>query len=344
MDPIRGSRRVAPDATPPTASTAGPTSPPQQPFRGPRPRLSMPPLGSEDSGSEPDVSVLAAVSRAAAADAGAAGAYAEAEAEAMDDDDQVLDHYEAEDTSVEEQVEEEQNEEALPLVDPLSIGLKEISNLGKFTVSSHKPGCGVEELRSEDLKLYWQSDGPQPHKLTVYFVKRVGIREIRFFVDYHQDESYTPTKMVFKSGTSENNLMEFASMTLESPVGWQQVPLAGTGGEPDGNTLVSYVLQMQVLENHQNGKDTHLRSIKIYAFDGDATVHKGVDGDGNDDDDDVDVDDANADDDDDDDDNIGGVFKDDGLGDVVRALASARLEPGEAGFTLPDFMREPEIR
>ncbi|RDA87913.1 hypothetical protein CP532_1716 [Ophiocordyceps camponoti-leonardi (nom. inval.)] len=342
MDPVRGSSRRL--ATPPTASTTGPTSPPQQPFRGPRPRLSMPPLDPDESDSEPEVSILAAASRAAAATAGggavaavgAGDAFVEAEA-MMDDDDQVLEQYEVEDTSVEEQAEEEQmEEEAVSLVDPLSIGLKEISNLGKFTVSSHKPGCGVEELRSEDLKLYWQSDGPQPHKLTVYFVKRVGIREIRFYVDYHQDESYTPTKMVFKSGTSENNLMEFASMTLESPVGWQQVPLAGTGGEPDGNTLVSYVLQMQVLENHQNGKDTHLRSIKIYAFDGDAAVHKGEGGDDADDDAHADVDDA--------DDNRGGAFKDDGLGDMVRALASARLEHGEAGFTLPDFMREPEIR
>lgn len=44
---------------------------------------------------------------------------------------------------------------ALP-ADPSALGLKEISNLGKFTVSSYKPGNGVEELRSDDTDAYWQ--------------------------------------------------------------------------------------------------------------------------------------------------------------------------------------------
>lgn len=192
-----------------------------------------------------------------------------------------------------------------------------------------------------------RSDGPQPHNLTVYFVKRVGIRDIRFFVDYNEDESYTPTKIVFKSGTSENNLIEFATMNMDSPVGWQQVPIAGAGGEPDGNTLVSYVLQMQILENHQNGKDTHLRGIKIYAFDADtahgASAAGGVDaragapldgsGIGDDYDDLVAAASGEM-----------GFGSGDKLGDIARALAAARLESGEGGFSIPDFMREPEIR
>ncbi|KDN62777.1 putative anaphase-promoting complex subunit 10 [Colletotrichum sublineola] len=203
-----------------------------------------------------------------------------------------------------------------PEFDPLAAGLKEISNLGKFTVSSHKQGNGVEQLRNDSLKTYWQSDGPQPHKLTVYFIKRVGIRDIRFFVDYNEDESYTPTKIIFKSGTSENNLIQFATMEMSQPSGWQQVPIVGAGGGPDGNTLVSYVFQMQILENHQNGKDTHLRSIKIYAADTDATnidldsIHHQVANEG------ADEEPANPWD----------------------------LSVLEAGLTIPDFMKEPEIR
>ncbi|KAJ3956270.1 hypothetical protein N0V92_007194 [Colletotrichum tropicale] len=176
----------------------------------------------------------------------------------------------AEDTSVEDGENHIDQQEEEPEFDPVAAGLKEISNLGKFTVSSHKQGNGVDQLRHDSLKSYWQSDGPQPHKLTVYFIKRVGIRDIRFYVDYNEDESYTPTKIIFKSGTSENNLIQFATMDLSAPSGWQLVPIAGSGGGPDGNTLVSYVFQMQILENHQNGKDTHLRSIKIYAADTDG--------------------------------------------------------------------------
>ncbi|KAG5970752.1 hypothetical protein E4U55_001458 [Claviceps digitariae] len=315
-------------------------------------RLSMP-YDSDESASEPDVSVLdMARARRTRMDQQMRNMTYDEEAASPQR------QYDAEDTSVEdfadgreaegdeEQADEEDDEdededndeehdEIMNLVDPAEIGLKEISNLGRFTVSSHKPGSGVEELRSDDLKLFWQSDGPQPHKLTVYFVKRVGIRDIRFFVDYNEDESYTPTKIVFKSGTSENNLIEFATMVLDSPAGWQQVPIAGTGGEPDGNTLVSYVLQMQILENHQNGKDTHLRGIKIYAFDSDNAQVGAAAG-------------AAADDMADSslskDSGAGAWNVGDALGDIVRSLAAARLEGGETGYAIPDFMREPEIR
>lgn len=162
----------------------------------------------------------------------------------------------------------------------------------------------------------------------------MGIRDIRFYVNYNEDESYTPTKIIFKSGTSENNLIQFAAMNLASPVGWQQVPLAGVGGEPDGNTLVSWVLQMQILENHQNGKDTHLRGIKIYAFDADAVQQTDPDSSRLDDTLDVSA--------------VAGsrrrVSGNPRLDEIAQTLAAARLEGGDSGFTLPDFMRDPEIR
>ncbi|KAH6971711.1 anaphase-promoting complex, subunit 10-domain-containing protein [Ilyonectria sp. MPI-CAGE-AT-0026] len=328
--------------------TAANTHPAAQPTN--HPRLSMPLVDSDDSGSEPDLSVLGMARPAPIA---ATPEVVEQQTQSMsyneddedenedegedEDEDEVLsqEQYEAEDTSVEdEQIDEEENE-GVPLIDPATAGLKEISNLARFTVSSHKPGNGVEELRSDDLKMYWQSDGPQPHKLTVYFVKRVGIRDIRFFVDYNEDESYTPTKIVFKSGTSENNLIEFATIALESPVGWQQVPLAGAGGDPDGNTLVSYVLQMQILENHQNGKDTHLRGIKIYAFDADSAQGPGRDG--NPVEDVVGLVDSAV-----------GRNGRNGAGhrvsSVKRQPGMLRFDPGDGGLTIPDFMREPELR
>lgn len=287
------------------------------------------------SDSEPDLSHLGMTRRGMTA-------VLEQQANQMTyDDDDAMSHgqYDAEEVSLgenenvdenaedncDDQVEEEQEEEPLPIIDPAVFGLKEISNLGKFTVSSHKPGNGVEQLRSDDLTSYWQSDGPQPHKLTIYFVKRVGIRDIRFYVDYNEDESYTPTKIIFKSGTSENNLIQFAAMNMESPVGWQQVPLAGVGGEPDGNTLVSWVLQMQILENHQNGKDTHLRGIKIYAFDADAVQPSEPDNTVNTD-------------------SLAERQAAARLDDIAQILAAARLESSETGFSLPDFMRDAEIR
>lgn len=51
---------------------------------------------------------------------------------------------------------EEDGPEQQPPFDPSAVGLKEISNLASFTVSSYKPGCGVKELRDDDVNQFWQ--------------------------------------------------------------------------------------------------------------------------------------------------------------------------------------------
>ncbi|KAF5723625.1 anaphase-promoting complex subunit 10 [Fusarium mundagurra] len=320
-----------------------------------RSRLSMPPRDSDASSSdaEPDESILFNRARPMPAPAGpssdATMAYNDDQAAEDDADQRTLSHspeeYEDEnsigeeeedddvdeDEDDEEAAEHDQAHEAATLFDPATAGLKEISNLARFTVSSHKPGNGVEELKSDDLKLFWQSDGPQPHKLTMYFTKRVGIRDIRFYVDYNEDESYTPTKVVFKAGTSENNLIEFATMALENPSGWQQVPIAGAGGGPDGNTLVAWVVQMQILENHQNGKDTHLRGIKIYSFDNDSALGPGRDG--NPVEDVLDLMDTAT-----------SHINPSSTRSRLSNFGASNFESGEGGLAIPEFMREPEIR
>jgi hypothetical protein len=43
-----------------------------------------------------------------------------------------------------------------PPFDAKALGLKEIGNLASWTVSSCKPGCGVEALRDEDIQQFWQ--------------------------------------------------------------------------------------------------------------------------------------------------------------------------------------------
>ncbi|KAK4101780.1 galactose-binding like protein [Parathielavia hyrcaniae] len=150
---------------------------------------------------------------------------------------------------------------------PAALGLKEINNLAHFGVSSHRPGNGVAELLSDDLDKYWQSDGQQPHLLTIHFLRCVEIRTIRFYVDYNQDESYTPTHIVFYAGTGHHDLIQFAEVPLTNPVGWQDVPIADSGGGADGHSLCCWMVQVLIKENHQNGKDTHIRGIKIYTLD-----------------------------------------------------------------------------
>lgn len=96
------------------------------------------------------------------------------------------------------------------------------------------------------------------------------IRAIRFYVDYNQDESYTPTVVMLSAGTGHHDLIEFATLPMVNPVGWQEVDLSMAGGGDDGQSLCCWIVQVKVKENHQNGKDTHIRGIKIYALDENA--------------------------------------------------------------------------
>ncbi|KAJ5676694.1 uncharacterized protein N7477_002327 [Penicillium maclennaniae] len=215
--------------------------------------------------------------------------------ELVDEDD--LDE-EVDDGLEDDQDEEMHDREKSP--SPLPPNLREISSLASWTVSTSKPGCGVAALRHPSPSQYWQSDGPQPHTLTLHFFKLVAVVRIRVYLDFELDESYTPTKMIFLAGMGGNDLVEFGSWEGDGPCGWVDVPLEGVGGrnggwvrddavrrhrkskggsdEDDeqeqvdddpyaGNVLKAMVIQMRILENHQNGKDTHVRGFQVFACD-----------------------------------------------------------------------------
>ncbi|TLD27753.1 Anaphase-promoting complex subunit 10 [Venturia nashicola] len=177
---------------------------------------------------------------------------------------------------------------------PPPSGLKEISSLASWTVSSSKPGCGIPALRSPSTSQFWQSDGPQPHHLNIHFFKLVEIVGIRIYLDFDLDESYTPTLVKFAAGTGYVDLQEFAVMRFEQPKGWMSVDFEGVGDpaedpcvtdeneeeidmdeeEEKENSLRKMpvlrcmLVQVRICENHQNGKDTHLRGLQIFARDG----------------------------------------------------------------------------
>ncbi|PSN75019.1 galactose-binding like protein, partial [Corynespora cassiicola Philippines] len=139
--------------------------------------------------------------------------------------------------------------------------LREISTLASWTVSSSKPGCSVPQLRSPSTSLFWQSDGPQPHYLNIHFFKLVRIVGLRLYLDFDLDESYTPTRIIFLAGSGNNDLVEWGEMKLEQPRGWVWADFSGMP------VLRAHLVQIKILENHQNGKDTHLRGLQVFAKD-----------------------------------------------------------------------------
>jgi anaphase-promoting complex subunit 10 len=53
----------------------------------------------------------------------------------------------------------------------------------------------VEQLRDQSLDTYWQSDGTQPHNITVQFPGRTSVSELCLYLDFGLDESYAPKKI-----------------------------------------------------------------------------------------------------------------------------------------------------
>lgn len=86
--------------------------------------------------------------------------------------------------------------------------------------------------------------------------------KVALSLDHRLDESYTPARLSVRAGGSQRDLKEVALAELQEPCGWVVVPLRPPGG---GRSLSAYLLQLAVISNHQNGRDTHVREAKIYA-------------------------------------------------------------------------------
>mmetsp|Transcript_14356 Transcript_14356/g.26957 ORF Transcript_14356/g.26957 Transcript_14356/m.26957 type:complete len:323 (+) Transcript_14356:112-1080(+) len=180
--------------------------------------------------------------------------------------------------------------ELMSLTNP---NLREISLEGVWTLSSCKPGNGVTQLIDCSIDTYWQSDGTQPHLINIHFSKRKAVCEVAFYLDYTLDESYTPKRIGIKAGTTFHDLEEIKVVEMNEPTGWVSVPLHAKidplddvlndccgGGEDDflsndkrveererklkSRPLRAHLIQICILTMAQNGRDTHVRQVKLF--------------------------------------------------------------------------------
>lgn len=151
-----------------------------------------------------------------------------------------------------------------------------------WKVSSSKHGNGVMQLRDNDPTTYWQSDGHQPHAITALLPALTKVLYVAVLLNFASDESYTPRKLVVRCGT--HVLMDVATVDFDSPKGWVLIKLGGeeasaTPSPPPPTAasppvvaappwlscgLHTLMIQIQVAENHQNGRDTHVRGVRLY--------------------------------------------------------------------------------
>ncbi|CAL1715727.1 unnamed protein product [Somion occarium] len=141
----------------------------------------------------------------------------------------------------------------------------DIGYLAKWSVSSYKFGFGPECLRDDDPDTFWHSDGPQPHFITIEFPRKVAVQKLSIFLSFALDDSYTPCTLSVRAGTGPSDLQDVRLFALEKPDGWLTFDVSTEPNE-DGEgfkPVHAYVIQVVILANHMNGKDTHVRGLRV---------------------------------------------------------------------------------
>jgi len=163
--------------------------------------------------------------------------------------------------------------------------LRDISDAAvAWQVSSAKPGNGVEQLRDPATDSYWQSDGTtQPHYIQIHFHRRLAVTHVALYLDYQLDESYTPKTIRVETGMTSQDLTCAApqnqSMELHEPAGWVIFPVYSSldhaphdqsfhnssSTNQQYSTSKAHLLRISILSMHQNGRDTHVRRVALFA-------------------------------------------------------------------------------
>jgi anaphase-promoting complex subunit 10 len=170
-----------------------------------------------------------------------------------------------------------------PVIDSKS-ELEEIAcKDASWALSSAKPGNGIEQLLETNPETFWQSDGSQPHTITISFYRKTKISDIWLLFNYKADESYTPQQLSIRIGSSHHDLQEVQVVDLREPDGWVRIPLAVPPSTPERTVIRQgyasirdktfggafdfvrcFCIQVAVVSNHQNGRDTHIRNIRLF--------------------------------------------------------------------------------
>ncbi|XP_066139541.1 anaphase-promoting complex subunit 10-like isoform X2 [Euwallacea fornicatus] len=147
-------------------------------------------------------------------------------------------------------------------VDPIKIERTgNVREVGSHAIWSLSSCFGVDQLRDDRADTYWQSDGQLPHLVNIQFQRKTTISDIYIYTDYKLDESYTPSRISIRVGTHFNDLQEIEVVPLIEPSGWVHVPIRDIRDRP----IRVFMIQIAVTSNHQNGRDTHMRQIKIHS-------------------------------------------------------------------------------
>ena len=111
--------------------------------------------------------------------------------------------------------------------------------------------------------------------INIQFVRKVDLVKVCFYVDFATDESSTPKKITIRAGACLHSLVNISVVDLHEPMGWVSVAVRALDelnpsseekdeDEQGGKPLRCFFLQLKITSMHQNGRDTHLRQVKVF--------------------------------------------------------------------------------
>ncbi|XP_022647761.1 anaphase-promoting complex subunit 10-like isoform X2 [Varroa jacobsoni] len=103
-------------------------------------------------------------------------------------------------------------------------GSREVGDQAVWSLSSCKPGFGVDQLRDNNTETYWQSDGPQPHLVNIQFRRKTLVDQLSIYTDFKLDESYTPNRISVRVGSHFHDLQELDVVELQEPSDFVKSP------------------------------------------------------------------------------------------------------------------------
>ncbi|KAJ1967800.1 hypothetical protein IWQ62_001632 [Dispira parvispora] len=137
----------------------------------------------------------------------------------------------------------------------------EVGDNAQWVLSSARMDSGVTQLRDSNFETYWQSDGVQPHTITLYFSTVTELKWLALYLDYEHDESYTPQRVTVHAGTTLASLNLVTRQEFSEPQGWVYLDLADATRHP----IRAFILQLTIHSNFHYGKDCHIRQMKVYS-------------------------------------------------------------------------------
>lgn len=140
--------------------------------------------------------------------------------------------------------------------------LTDVGHLAHWKASSFKPGNPTQNALDDNPDTFWQSDGAQPHEIDIYFSKRMSIVLLVLYFSLLADESYTPRFVSIYVGHSPTDALFYKSLEVRNVNGW--VALTFEDSRPHDRLLKCQFIRLVFPVNHENGKDTHLRGIKLF--------------------------------------------------------------------------------